>query len=299
MIVLNPREAIDAVRDGEPFVLFNGDCIDLLDAVPGELIDLTLTSPPYFMGKCYDRSYSLVDFRADHKALAPRVCSVTKKGGSICWQVGYHVRDNEVFPLDYAVFEAFASEPGIKLRNRIMWHFGHGVHAPKRFSGRHETVLWFSKGDTYEFDLDAVRIEQKYPGKRHYKGPHKGEFSGNPLGKNPSDVWEIPNVKANHVEKTDHPCQFPVALCQRVIRALTKPRDLLLDPFCGSASAGIAAVVDGRRFLGADTSAEFCEIALERYQAFKGERLQIRPLEREIWVPGPNDAVARKPEHFA
>lgn len=299
MIVLDAREAINAIRGGETFVLFNGDCADLLEVIPPSSIDLTLTSPPYFMGKCYDRSYSLADFRADHAALAPRVCRATKSGGSICWQVGYHVRDNEVFPLDYAVFEAFASEPEIKLRNRIMWHFGHGVHAPRRFSGRHETMLWFSKGDAYEFDLDAVRIEQKYPGKRHYKGPNKGDFSGNPLGKNPSDVWEIPNVKANHVEKTDHPCQFPVALCQRVIRALTNSGDLVLDPFSGSASAGIAAVVDGRRFLGADTSAEFCEIAEERYQAFKEERLQVRPLEKAIWTPGPNDAVARKPEHFA
>ncbi len=74
--------------------------------------------------------------------------------------------------------------PTLLLRNRVVWTFGHGLHSPTRFSGRHETILWFTKGDNYTFNLDAVRVPQKYPGKRHYKGLKKGKFSGNPLGKN-------------------------------------------------------------------------------------------------------------------
>src|ERR1041384_3300304 len=91
--------------------------------------------------------------------------------------------------------------------------------------------LRYSKGRRYRFDLNAVRVPQKYPGKKHYKGPKKGKLSGNPKGKNPSDVWEIPNVKSRHVEKTKHPCQFPVALVQRLVRALTLPGSLVVDPF--------------------------------------------------------------------
>ena len=124
---------------------------------------------------------------------------------------------------------------GLKLRNRIIWRFNHGLHCKKRFSGRYETILWFTKNDEYVFNLDPVRVPSKYPGKRHFKGPKRGQLSGNPLGKNPSDiwdvvqqdwedeVWDIPNVKANHPEKTEHPCQFPVELVQRCVLALTQP----------------------------------------------------------------------------
>jgi len=49
-----------------------------------------------------------------------------------------------------------------------------------------------------------MRVPQKYPGKKSYKGEKREQYSGNPLGKNPSDIWEIPNVKASHIEKTDH-----------------------------------------------------------------------------------------------
>ena len=297
MIVSDPEQAVRASLSGEPFVLFNGDCVALLKSMPQDTVDLTVTSPPYFMGKSYDRSYSVDDFKTDHAILAPAICSITKPEGNVCWQVGYHVRENEVYPLDYAVYEAFSRE-SLKLRNRIMWHFGHGAHAPRRFCGRHETILWFSKEDAYHFNLDAVRVRQKYPGKRHYKGPRKGEFSGNPLGKNPSDVWDIPNVKANHVEKTGHPCQFPISLCQTLIRALAPAGALVLDPFAGSASTGIACLLEGRRFIGAELSQEFCGIAQKRYDDWRAGTLRHRSIDTPIWTPRPGDAVAQKPEHF-
>jgi adenine-specific DNA-methyltransferase len=206
------------------------------------------------MGKEYDTSLSTKDFVADHQRLAPLLVRALKDGGSLCWQVGHHVRNGAVVPLDALVYPIFAAQKNLFLRNRIVWTFGHGVHASRRFSGRHETILWFTKGEDYEFNLDAVRVPQKYPGKRHYKGPHKGEWSGNPRGKNPSDVWEIPNVKSRHIEKTSHPCQFPVALIQRLVRALVKPNGLIVDPFMGSGTSAIAAALEGRRFAGCDAN---------------------------------------------
>ena len=136
------------------------------------------------------------------------------------------------------------------LRNRIVWTFGHGLNSEHRFSGRHETNLWFTKGNDYIFNLDCVRVPQKYPGKTFFKGKRKGEISGNPLGKNPTDVWDIPNVKANHVEKTEHPCQFPEALAQRLILALTNESDIVLDPFLGSGTTALACHLNNRRFVG-------------------------------------------------
>ncbi len=211
------------------------DAFNFLQRIEPNSVDLIVSSPPYCMGKEYDTSLDLDDFISAHKKLAPLLIRALRAGGSLCWQVGHHVKDGIVTPLDALVYPIFASKQ-LLLRNRIVWTFGHGAHAKRRFSGRHETILWFTKGRRYQFNLDAVRVPQKYPGKRHYKGPKKGQLSGNPKGKNPSDVWAIPNVKSRHVEKTAHPCQFPVALVQRLIRGLVKPGGLIVDPFMGSGS---------------------------------------------------------------
>jgi hypothetical protein len=155
--------------------------------------------------------------------LITELVRVLSPHGSICWQVGNYVEKSEVFPLDIYYYPMF-KDVGLKLRNRVIWHFWHGLHASKRFSGQYETLLWFPKTGDYVFHLDDVRAPSKYPNKRYFKGDKRGELSGNPLGKNPSDffwhlqedfdsgLWEILNVKANPIEKTAHPCQYPVEL---------------------------------------------------------------------------------------
>lgn len=281
-------------------ILFQGDCYPLLTALPDNSVDLTVTSPPYCMGKKYREYDSIEQFVAAHQKIFPEIVRITKPGGSICWQVGFHVKKGgAVTPLDFLVHDILSRIEGITLRNRVVWTFGHGLHCDTRFSGRYEVVMWYTKGsDDYFFDLDAVRVRQKYPGKRSTKGPNKGELSGNPLGKNPSDIWEIPNVKANHIEKTDHPCQFPVALVSRLVRALA-PRDgVVLDPFSGVASSGVAALLDGRRFIGAEIEGKYAKIAKSRLKtALKGDA-RIRPVEKEIYEPRPSEKVAMKPDHF-
>jgi adenine-specific DNA-methyltransferase len=212
--------------------------------------------------------------------------------------VGHHVQNGVVVPLDALVYPIFAAQQNLFLRNRIVWTFGHGVHARRRFSGRHEAILWFTKGHEYQFNLDAVRIPQKYPGKRHYKGPNKGEWSGNPLGKNPSDVWEIPNVKSRHIEKTCHPCQFPIALAQRLVRALC-PRDgMVIDPYLGSGSSAMAALVEGRDFMGCDIEAKYVRIARDRIAEFHAGNVKMRPLNQPIHVPSKGDSVAKIPTQW-
>jgi adenine-specific DNA-methyltransferase len=269
----------------------------LAELAPGS-VDLIVSSPPYCMGKEYDTSLNIKDFIADHKRLAPLLVRALKDGGSLCWQIGHHVQNGVAVPLDVVAYPIFARQKNLRLRNRIVWTFGHGVHASRRFSGRHETILWFTKGDQYLFNLDSVRVPQKYPGKRHYKGPRKGEWSGNPKGKNPSDVWDIPNVKANHIEKTGHPCQFPVALVQRLIRALVARGGLIIDPFMGSGTAAVAAVLEGREFAGCDISATYVAIARERIKRAKlGQKLH-RPIEEPIFTPNGTEAVATRPPHF-
>jgi adenine-specific DNA-methyltransferase len=273
--------------------------MELIKRLPDNCVNLTIASPPYCIGKAYERSRSLKDFVTSQKRLLPEIARITKEGGSICWEIGYHVKDGCAYPLDYEVFSILSAIEGIALRNRIIWTFGHGVHGRNRFSGRHETVMWFTKGNDYTFDLDAVREPQKYPGKRKYDGPRKGEYSGNPNGKNPSDVWSIPNVKAKHIEKLRHPCQFPVGLADRLVRALCPKNGLVFDPYMGTASTGVAAIINDRRFVGAEIKESYMKIATQRLALAHNGNVPYRPVDKPIFVPGPGLAVARRPEHFA
>ena len=279
-------------------VLYQGDCKSLLEEIPRTSIDLTVSSPPYCMGKEYETCTDVSSFRENHEWILPRIVELTKPGGSICWQVGYHVRNNALTPLDFIVHEIMSKIPGVILRNRIIWTFGHGAHLNKRFSGRHEVILWYTNGESHYFDLDAVRVPQKYPGKRHYKGPNRGEFSGNPLGKNPSDVWEIPHVKSAHVEKTEHPCQFPIALAQRLIKALCPTKGTVFDPYAGVGSTGVAALLEDRCFIGSEINKKYCEIAKTRFKAVCSGKLPYRPIDKAIYKPEKSATVARKPSHF-
>ncbi|MGC8837694.1 MAG: DNA-methyltransferase [Anaerolineae bacterium] len=275
-------------------VLFEGDCRDLLVTIPDGFVKLVVTSPPYNLGKPYEQRMELDEYVRQQREVIEECVRVLDERGSICWQVGNYVRDSEIVPLDILLYPVFA-DLGLHLRNRIVWHFGHGLHASKRFSGRYEVILWFTKGDEYTFNLDAVRVPQKYPRKRYYKGPKRGQFSGNPLGKNPSDVWEIPNVKANHVEKTIHPCQFPVELIERLVLALTDEGDWVLDPFIGVGTTAIAALMHGRRAMGAEIVPEYVEIAKERIRLAERGELRIRPMDRPIYDPStPRDLVPPK-----
>ena len=289
---------IRGVAAGTSAALYQGDCLELLSKLPDQSIDLVITSPPYCVGMEYERARSVADFVEAHKKILPEIVRVTKPGGSICWQVGYHISNRVAYPLDYAVFSILSDRKDVHLRNRIVWSFGHGLHNTTRFSGRHETLLWFTKGREYSFNLDAVRVRQKYPGKRHYKGPSKGQFSGNPKGKNPGDVWDIPNVKGNHIEKSGHPCQFPVALVQRLIKALCPDGGLVLDPYMGVGSAGVAALAEGRQFLGAEINFRYFKRALARLERSAEGIKNFRPLDRPIFVPDPKSEVAIVPPHF-
>lgn len=296
IVVKRASSAANLVADKEVKArLFNGDCLELLRALPDNSIDLVVTSPPYCMNKEYEEGNDISVFTEAHKLILPEVIRVTKPGGSICWQVGAHVSAGEVMPLDYLVHDLMRDNKSVQLRNRIVWTFGHGLHCTNRFSGRHEVVMWYTKGDDYYFDLNAVRVPQKYPGKLANRGPNKGLPSGNPNGKNPSDIWEIPNVKSNHVEKTDHPCQYPVALVTRLVRALCPKEGIVLDIFAGVASAGVAAILENRRFLGSEINSKYTSISDERLKEALAGTAKTRPLEREIYTPGPNEKVAKNP----
>ncbi|WP_018900838.1 site-specific DNA-methyltransferase [Rhizobium sp. 2MFCol3.1] len=243
--------------------LYADDCAEVLPKLPTGSVDLVITSPPYNIGKAYEKRAALdayVDFQT---TIIDECFRLLGENGSICWQVGNWVAAGEIVPLDSIVIPIFRSL-GMKIRSRVVWTFGHGMHCTRRLSGRHETIVWATKSDDYHFDLDSIRVPQKYPNKRHYKGPNKGELSGNPLGKNPGDVWDISNVKNRHPEKTSHPCQFPEELVERFVRSLTKPGQTVLDPFAGSGTVGAVCNRLDRKSVLVERAPEYVDIIRNR-----------------------------------
>jgi adenine-specific DNA-methyltransferase len=256
----------------------------MLREVPDGTIQLVVTSPPYNLGKEYETHLHLDDYILQQREVISGCVRVLATGGSLCWQVGNYVDNGSIIPLDALLYPIFAGL-GLKMRNRIIWHFEHGLHCSRRLSGRYETIMWFTKGDDYVFELDPIRVPQKYPGKKYFKGPKAGQYSCNPLGKNPGDVWTIPNVKSNHVEKTGHPCQFPVELIERLVLSLTREGDWVLDPFLGTGTSIIAAVRHQRRGIGAELIRKYSDISKLRIDLAVHEELPVRPMDRPVFDP--------------
>lgn len=293
----------------EHIVVRMDDALTELKRLPSNTFKLIISSPPYNLGKKYEKQINLTSYLNWQTEILTELSRIVSDEGSIVWQVGNYVKEGEIFPLDMYFYPIFKSL-NLQLRNRIVWHFDHGLHASKRFSGRYEVLLWFTKTEKYTFNLDPVRVPSKYPGKRHYKGDKIGQPSGNPLGKNPSDYWQlicdewetgvidIPNVKSNHPEKTIHPCQFPVELIERCVLALTDEQDWVLDPFGGVGSSVIAALKHHRRAMMIDQQAEYVEIAQQRIQELQAGTLKLRPLGKPIFKPTGNEKVAQLPAEW-
>lgn len=278
-------KVIQFPRRGEPQTMIEcEDNLTFMRKLKNGSMNLIVTSPPYNIGKEYEKRTSNEIYIEQQAATIAEAVRLLSPSGSICWQVGNGIDDGEIFPLDILLYPIFKNH-GLKLRNRIVWTFGHGLHCQKRLSGRHETILWFTKSDDYTFNLDPIRVPSKYPDKKHFKGPNKGKISGNPLGKNPSDVWDIPNVKSNHVEKLDHPCQFPVGLVERLVLSLTNKGDSVLDPYLGVGSTAIAAIKNGRHAYGCDVVQEYIDIAEERVEGYRNGELRVRPMNKPIYEP--------------
>jgi len=277
-------DIVEKFSQSEHIVIYPGDCIDLLKTIPDETFQLVVTSPPYNLGKEYEKRLRLETYLEQQAAVIRECVRCLSPHGSICWQVGNYVNDGGIIPLDAALYHIF-TDLGLRMRNRIIWHFEHGLHCSRRFSGRYETIIWFTKSDDYIFNLDPVRVPQKYPGKKYFKGPKAGKYSCNPLGKNPGDLWLIPNVKNNHVEKTEHPCQFPVELIERLVLSMTNEGHWVLDPFLGAGTTIIAAIRHKRRGAGAETMLKYVHLARQRIKQEVAGTLRTRPMNKPVYDP--------------
>jgi adenine-specific DNA-methyltransferase len=257
------------------FVLYQADCLDVLRALHEAAIpiDLTITSPPYNIGKEYETPQPLADYLAWCEHWMNAVHQSTKDNGAFWLNLGYvQTKNGKAVPLAYLLW----NRSPFYLQQEIVWHYGAGVTTKRAFCPRNEKWLFFTK-DThfYTFNLDAVRDPNvKYPNQKKH-----GKYRCNPLGKNPSDVWLIPKVttgtKRSSKERTPHPAQFPLRLIDRIVQVSSSPGDLVIDPFSGSGSAGIPAVAAARPYIGVDLRGDYCAVSARRFEKFLEARAAL------------------------
>jgi adenine-specific DNA-methyltransferase len=255
------------------FILYQGDAVDILEklSLANLPIDLTITSPPYNIGKEYEHPLSLEEYIDWCSTWMLQIYNITKSTGTFWLNFGYlEVPDRGLcVPIPYLLWD----KSPFYLLQEVVWKYGAGVSTKYRLSPRNEKWLFYLKNpQEYTFNLDSIRDPNvKYP---HQK--KNGKYRCNPLGKNPSDVWEFPKVttgaKRSSKERTGHPAQFPLGVVERIVQASSKPLEIILDPFAGSGSTGIAASGLGRFFIGVEIRPDYCEMAVQRFQEFQRER---------------------------
>jgi adenine-specific DNA-methyltransferase len=266
-------------RLGEPFfsksgfILYQGSCVDFLEQLHGSKvsIELTVTSPPYNIGKEYEQQLSVKEYISWCSRWMSQTYDITAANGAFWLNVGYLEVSGKglCVPISYLLWD----KSPFYLLQEIVWAYGAGVSTQRRLSPRNEKWLFYVKdAQNYTFNVDAIRDPNvKYPNQKK-----DGKFRCNPLGKNPSDVWEYPKVTTgknrSSKERTGHPAQFPLGVVERVVKASSNQTDVVLDPFAGSCSAGIAATGLGRVFVGFEIRPDYCQLAVDRFTEFQEER---------------------------
>ena len=287
-------EKFEAIKDelksicGEPyyakngFILYNISCTDLLEKLGKceTFIDLVVTSPPYNIGKEYEINLDIQEY-VDWCSRWMNLLHISTRDKSSFWlNLGYFEVPGKglCVPIPYLLWD----KSDYFFLQELVWQYGAGVQTKKRLSPRNEKWLFYVKDpDQYIFNLNKIRNPNvKYPNQKK-----NGKFRCNPLGKNPSDVWEVPKVTTGNSraskERVDHPAQFPLAIIEKLIKVSSDPLNVVYDPFSGSGTTGVASHAFNRIYIGTEIDTGYCKVAIdrfERYLEYSSEKLRQRIL---------------------
>lgn len=220
-----------------------GDAIQLMKGLRSESVDLIIADPPYNLGKDYgnesDRKTfdEYLAFTRSWLAEASRVLAPT---GTIYVFMGVRF-------ISY-IYDIMDRELGLNFNGWIVWHYTQGLGKTKGFSPRHDDILMFTKSEKFTFNLDDIRIPQKYYRERN-----------NMRGANPGDVWEFSHVHYSNPNRQPHPTQKPEGIIERMVLASSSQGDLVLDPFAGSGTTLRVCQQLGRRSIGYELSEQYVE----------------------------------------
>lgn len=225
-----------------------GDCLDELKTIKDKSVDLVIADPPYNVGKDYGNKSDRQDFDEYikfTKAWLAECFRILKNDGTIYVFIGFRY-------ISY-LYQIMENDFGMNFINWISWHYTQGIGKTKGFSPRHDDILMFSKSSSYTFNLDDVRIPQKYYRKVN-----------NMRGANPGDVWEISHIHYCQKGRQPHPTQKPEAIIERMVLASSNKGDLVVDPFSGSGTTLRVCQQLGRNAVGIEFNPEYVEQTKDR-----------------------------------
>ncbi len=253
--------------------LFVGDAAEIMKRFPGESVDLIIADPPYNLGKNYGKITDLKEWEEYERF---NVCwlneavRLLKNTGSIYVFMGFRFVSK--------LFLILEENYKLNFNGWIVWHYTQGMGRKRGFSPRHEDILYFTKSDNFVFNLDEIRVPQKYYRKRN-----------NMAGANPGDVWAFSHVHYCSGERKDHPTQKPEGLIERMVRASSNPGDIVLDPFVGSGTTCRVASVLERNYIGIDINPDYIKITEQRinepFDDFDSVDERVKRIPRDL----PND----------
>ena len=282
MLEIVERDLGAPAYKGPGVLLYQGDCLEVMRRLRAGLVHLTVTSPPYNIGKVYEAPRPVEEYLDWCGEWIREIHRLTRPTGAFWLNLGYIElpAKAKAMPIPYLLWDRVP----FYMIQEIVWNYGAGVACKSNFSPRNEKFLWYVKDPrAYTFNLDAVRDpDVKYPNQKK-----NGKLKCNPLGKNPTDVWQIPKVTSGEnrssPERTPHPAQFPVAVIDRIHKACSMEGDLILDPFMGSASTAIAALRANRVVVGIEQNSEYVDLAAQRLER-EFEEQRLREQQQELFA---------------
>lgn len=244
--------------EGDKFAIYNCDCFEAITKLPEEFINLTVTSPPYNIGKEYEKLLPLEEYLNWCEKWIGQIYRLTIDNGAFWLNLGYLSIPGraKAIPIPYLLWDRIP----FFLIQEVVWNYGAGVAGKKVLSPRNEKFLWYVKNENnYIFNLDDIRDPNvKYPNQKK-----KGKLRCNTIGKNPSDVWQIAKVTSgknrSSSERAPHPAQFPRDLIDRIIKGFSNKGDLVLDPFMGSGTTAESALAYDRYVIGFEINENYCQ----------------------------------------
>lgn len=242
-----------------------GDAVKELKNFPDNSVNLICTDPPYNLGKDYGNN---IDWKQWHEYekftidWLTEVKRILKNDGSIYIFMGV-----KFIPKLFLILQ----EMKFHFNSWITWHYTQGMGRTKGFSPRHEDILYFTKSDDYTFNLDDIRIPQKYYRERN-----------NMKGANPGDVWEFSHIHYSNPERLNHPTQKPEALMKRIIMTSSNTNDVIVDPFVGSGTTCVVANLLERQWIGIDINPDYIEMSKKRLNKEKNLFDSVDPREKRI-----------------
>ena len=228
--------------------LIFGDALVELKKLPNFSVDLIVADPPYNLGKDYGKTKDNLEkkeYLEFSKEWLSECNRLLKPNGTIYIFMGIRF-------ISY-IYQILEDDLGLDFQNWIVWHYTQGLGKKKGFSSRHDDILVFSKGNSPKFNLDDIRIPQKFYRKIN-----------NMRGANPGNVWEFSHVHYCNENRQDHPTQKPEGLIERIVLASSDENDLVLDPFSGSGTTLRVCQQLNRNGIGIEIHQEYVDLTHDR-----------------------------------